>query len=133
LPDHQWQRTQVDLDCAGQTLRAVGKHTLQQGWRLVSPHPDEELPDQGEQCLPQLQQGADCPIQAVELKSRHTQAPKPFTEGTLLKAMNTVAEHGSDPRLKRILKASTGIGTEATRASIIKGLIERGYLLKKRN
>lgn len=133
LPEHQWQRTQVDLECAGQRLRAVGKRTLQQGWLIVLPHPHEDPPDQLEQLLPQLQQGADCMIKAVERKSLRTQAPKPLTEGTLLKAMKNVAQQISDPRLKRILRATTGIGTEATRASIIKGLIDRGYLLKKRN
>ena len=61
----------------------------------------------------------------------HTAAPKPLTEGDLIKAMKNVAKLVNDPRLKQKLRDTTGIGTEATRAGIIKGLIERGYLLKK--
>ncbi|MDB5118665.1 MAG: topB 3 [Mucilaginibacter sp.] len=61
-----------------------------------------------------------------------TSPPRPYTEGTLLKAMKNIAEQVSDPRLKAKLKATTDIGAQATRAAIIKGLMERGYLEKKR-
>lgn len=57
-------------------------------------------------------------------------APKPFTEGDLIKAMKNVAKLVDDPLLKQKLKETTGIGTEATRASIIQGLLDRGYLVK---
>ena len=59
-----------------------------------------------------------------------TQPPKPFTEGDLIKAMKNVAKLVDDPRLRQKLKDTTGIGTEATRASIIQGLLDRGYLVK---
>ncbi|MCH3703344.1 DNA topoisomerase, partial [Campylobacter lari] len=48
-----------------------------------------------------------------------------------IKAMKTVAKFVTDPRLKQKLRDTTGIGTEATRANIINGLIGRGYLVKK--
>jgi len=65
------------------------------------------------------------------LKALKTQAPKPYTQGELVKAMKGVAKLVTDPRLKQKLKDTTGIGTEATRANIISGLLARGYLLKK--
>jgi DNA topoisomerase-3 len=71
-------------------------------------------------------------VNDVELKSMRTAAPKPLTEGDLIKAMKNVAKLVNDPRLKQKLRDTTGIGTEATRASIIKGLVDRGYLLKKK-
>jgi DNA topoisomerase-3 len=71
-------------------------------------------------------------VDDVELKSMRTAAPKPLTEGDLIKAMKNVAKLVNDPRLKQKLRDTTGIGTEATRAGIIKGLIDRGYLLKKK-
>jgi len=52
-------------------------------------------------------------------------------QGELVKAMKGVAKLVTDPRLKQKLKDTTGIGTEATRANIISGLLARGYLLKK--
>jgi len=66
----------------------------------------------------------------VKLKDLWTQPPKPFTEGDLIKAMKNVAKLVQDPVLKQKLKDTTGIGTEATRASIIQGLLDRGYLVK---
>jgi DNA topoisomerase-3 len=65
----------------------------------------------------------------TQLKDLWTQPPKPFTEGDLIKAMKNVAKLVEDPLLKQKLKDTTGIGTEATRASIIQGLLDR-YLVK---
>ncbi len=65
------------------------------------------------------------------LKDLWTQPPKPFTEGDLIKAMKNVAKLVEDPLLKQKLKDTTGIGTEATRAGIIQGLLDRGYLTKQ--
>ena len=67
----------------------------------------------------------------VDLKALKTLPPKPYTQGELVKSMKGVAKLVSDPRLKQKLKDTVGIGTEATRANIIGGLIARGYLVKK--
>ena len=48
-----------------------------------------------------------------------------------LAAMKSIARLVSDPRLRQTLKDTTGIGTEATRAAIIQGVLDRGYLLRK--
>ena len=60
-------------------------------------------------------------VEQVELKALKTLPPKPYTQGELVKAMKGVAKLVDDPRLKQKLKETTGIGTEATRASTIKG------------
>jgi DNA topoisomerase-3 len=72
-----------------------------------------------------------CQVGQVDLKALKTLPPKPYTQGELVKAMKGVAKLVTDPRLKQKLKETTGIGTEATRANIIGGLLDRGYLLKK--
>ena len=81
--------------------------------------------------LPALRAGASCQVGQVGLKVLKTLPPKPYTQGELVKAMKGVAKLVTDPRLKQKLKDTTGIGTEATRANIISGLLARGYLLKK--
>ncbi|OEC33588.1 DNA topoisomerase III [Pseudomonas sp. 21C1] len=134
LPDHAYDRTQVDLDCAGQALRASGKVVVEAGWKRALPEALKAASqDQAAapQPLPALHQGQHCDVLAVELKDLWTQPPKPFTEGDLIKAMKNVARLVEDPRLKQKLKDTTGIGTEATRAGIIKGLLDRGYLTKR--
>ena len=133
LPHHEFDRTEVELECGEERLTAVGKQILVQGWKgLLSDNPEDDAPSQKSQVLPDLQQGTQCAVDDVELKSMCTAAPKPLTEGDLIKAMKNVAKLVNDPRLKQKLRDTTGIGTEATRAGIIKGLIDRGYLLKKK-
>jgi len=133
LPHHEFDRTQVELECSGERLTAVGKQILVQGWKgLLCENTEEDEPSHKSQVLPVLQQGTQCAVDDVELKSMRTAAPKPLTEGDLIKAMKNVAKLVNDPRLKQKLRDTTGIGTEATRAGIIKGLIDRGYLLKKK-
>ena len=134
LPNHEYDRTQADFDCAGQALRAVGKRIIEPGWRralpeALTPTRGREAPEP--QALPALREGQDCAVSEVTLKDLWTQPPKPFTEGDLIKAMKNVAKLVDDPRLKQKLKDTTGIGTEATRAGIIQGLLDRGYLVKQ--
>ncbi|WP_447792047.1 DNA topoisomerase III [Pseudomonas farris] len=133
LPHHEFDRTQVELECGEERLTAVGKQIQVQGWKgLLSENTEEDEPRHKSQVLPVLQQGTQCAVDDVELKAMRTTAPKPLTEGDLIKAMKNVAKLVNDPRLKQKLRDTTGIGTEATRAGIIKGLIDRGYLLKKK-
>jgi len=134
LPNHEYDRTQADFDCAGHTLRAVGKVIAEPGWRRALPQaltPGKDREAAAPQPLPTLREGQDCAVADVTLKDLWTQPPKPFTEGDLIKAMKNVAKLVDDPRLKQKLKDTTGIGTEATRAGIIQGLIDRGYLRKQ--
>jgi DNA topoisomerase III len=134
LPNHEYDRTQADFDCAGQALRAVGKVIVEPGWRRALPEaltPGKSREAAPAQPLPALREGQDCAVADVTLKDLWTQPPKPFTEGDLIKAMKNVAKLVDDPRLKQKLKDTTGIGTEATRAGIIQGLFDRGYLLKQ--
>ncbi|WP_339406312.1 DNA topoisomerase III [Pseudomonas helleri] len=133
LPNHEYDRTQADFDCAAQALRAVGKQIVEPGWKralpeALTPAIGREAP--APQPLPRLHEGLDCAVANVHLKDLWTQPPKPFTEGDLIKAMKNVAKLVQDPLLKQKLKDTTGIGTEATRAGIIQGLIDRGYMSK---
>jgi DNA topoisomerase-3 len=137
LPLHEFDCTTAQLACADQTLVAIGKQVVVTGWRLVLAEPKLQADDGGDetalrsQVLPPLRQGLTCQVQAVDCKALKTLPPRPYTQGELIKAMKGVAKLVADPRLKQTLKDTAGIGTEATRANIISGLLERGYLLKK--
>ncbi len=133
LPNHEYDRTQADFDCGGEKLRATGKLIVEQGWKralpeALTPAKGREAP--APQALPRLAEGCDYPVADITLKDLWTQPPKPYTEGDLIKAMKNVARLVEDPLLKQKLKDTTGIGTEATRAGIIQGLLDRGYLIK---
>ncbi|VEB94646.1 DNA topoisomerase III [Citrobacter koseri] len=66
-----------------------------------------------------------------EVVERQTQPPRHFTDATLLSAMTGIARFVQDKDLKKILRATDGLGTEATRAGIIELLFRRGFLTKK--
>ncbi|WP_244750696.1 DNA topoisomerase, partial [Pseudomonas aeruginosa] len=134
LPHHEFDRTVTELSCGQQKLAATGKQVVVKGWRLVLAEPQADEDSDGaarSQVLPALREGAACRVAEAEIKALKTMPPKPYTQGELVKSMKGVARFVSDPRLKQKLKDTTGIGTEATRANIISGLIARGYLVKK--
>lgn len=129
-PPHEYDQTNIVLDCGGQRLHAAGRKVMVQGWKsMVSD--DEESEDS--QALPLLVQDARCAISSAEVVAKTTTPPPYFTEGTLITAMKNVAKLVADERLKAKLKETTGIGTNATRASIIQGLIDRGFIVKKKS
>lgn len=131
LPPHEYDRTVAEFDCAGQLLHAHGKQIVVMGWRSILLDQDKKEQAVASQVLPSLSQGLQCVVNGVELHALKTLPPKPYTQGELIKVMKGVARFVANPRLKQILKDTTGIGTEATRAGIIKGLLARGYLVTK--
>ena len=138
LPHHEFDRTVAQLACGQQTLAATGKQVVARGWRLVLAESEREgsADEDGDapvrtQVLPALRDGMACQVAGADIKALKTMPPKPYTQGELVKNMKGVARFVSDPRLKQKLKDTTGIGTEATRANIITGLLTRGYLVKK--
>ena len=60
-----------------------------------------------------------------------TQPPKPFNDASLLSAMTGIARYVSDKEIRKVLKDTDGLGTEATRAGIIELLFKRGFLTRK--
>ncbi|HGS8256781.1 TPA: DNA topoisomerase, partial [Legionella pneumophila] len=64
-------------------------------------------------------------------QSKKTKPPARFSEGTLIAAMKSIAKYIDETSLKKILKDTAGIGTEATRANILETLINREYVAKK--
>ncbi|MCV6503320.1 DNA topoisomerase III [Pseudomonas aeruginosa] len=137
LPHHEFDRTVADLSCGQQKLVATGKQVVVKGWLLVLAEPEREgsADEDGDaprsQVLPALRDGMACQVAGADIKALKTMPPKPYTQGELVKAMKGVARFVTDPRLKQKLQDTTGIGTEATRANIISGLIARGYIVKK--
>lgn len=131
MPHHEYDRTLAQLACDDHRLQSRGKRVLAPGWRAVldEPSPDEEL-RAVEQALPALRAGQCCDILDTQMRSLHTSPPRPFTQGDLIRAMKDARRWITDPALKAQIKESIGIGTEATQAAIIAGLLQRGHLLR---
>lgn len=132
LPEHEYLKTQVRLHSQTDQLLARGKQILVRGWKAVVNETHGNEPGEHTQRLPTLRESASVALTDAAAIAQRTQPPKAYTEGTLVKAMKTIANQVADPRLKQTLKDSCGLGTEATRAAIIQGLIDHGYLIKKK-
>lgn len=132
MPEHQYLKTQALLHSQADHLVARGKQILVRGWKAVINEADGNEPAEQAQQLPTLRESATVALIDATLNAQRTQPPKAYTEGTLVKAMKTIANQVAEPRLKQKLKDSCGLGTEATRAAIIQGLIDHGYLTKKK-
>lgn len=130
LPISETDKTQIILKCGQHILSAQGNVLVTPGWKILfgkSLDEDDDTP----QALPTLKQGQICQISDSEIKTLQTSPPNHFTEGTLLTAMKNAARFVTDERLKQRLRETEGLGTEATRAGTIQGLIDKGFLQKK--
>jgi len=138
-PDHVRLVTTVDGEAAGVPFRATGARVLERGWRALERAPRRaakrskdatgaDAPDDDEQELPAFVVG-ESGMHAPELAERKTVPPRPYTDATLLQAMETAGRLVDDEELKAALKAR-GLGTPATRAAILETLLRRAYLVR---
>lgn len=117
--------------------RTSGTLVQQIGWKVLDPVPEKRKKggkgaeeEEGEQVLPpDLAEGQPQRVAAIDAKKKKTKPPKRFTEGTLLTAMQTAGQTLDEKELSEAMK-DTGLGTPATRASIIEVLLKRGYIVR---
>ncbi|TQM21045.1 type IA DNA topoisomerase [Chryseobacterium aquifrigidense] len=104
---------------------AQGCKILQKGWRNITGISSDDLELVEE--LPEIKEGAELKIKKISILEKKTHAPSLYTEGSLLSAMENAGKDIEETEQRKILK-NIGIGTPATRASIIETLIHRGYI-----
>lgn len=119
------------FDCGGHTFTAKGKQVLSQGWRAIQEvfrsSLKEKPEDEGaEDVLPALTEGQVFEPVAAFVTEHFTSPPKPYTEDTLLSAMENAGEEDMPDEAER-----KGLGTPATRAAIIEKLVSGGFVERK--
>lgn len=159
-PDCRFATTTVDGEAAGIPFRASGKVIVDEGWRMLFPKANaaregganaasssssaaageggaaSQAGNAGaqrsddERILPPFQKGETGP-HTPTLTQKETTPPKPFTEATLLRAMETAGRNVDDEELREAMKEN-GIGRPSTRAAIIQTLYKRGYIRLQR-
>jgi len=134
-PLHEYKQTSVSVDVAGEMFAASGKVVTRNGWRdvydLTEDRSDKEEGDADNQCLPSMTQGEVVTCADVCRKDAKTKPPQRFTEGTLTRAMENIHQFVTEVEHKKMLRDGDGIGTSATRASIIAELKRREFLETK--
>lgn len=119
--------TSVTGESKGVPFRVKGVRMLEPEWTVLYPRKDEDKKGD-EQDLPEFRSGESGPHEPF-VRRGETTPPKPFTESTLLGAMETAGKLVTDEQLKEALK-ERGLGTPATRAAIIETLLARGYIVR---
>ena len=138
-PDCEFNTTTVMAQVGDYGFKATGKEILKAGWRDLYNKPGdkngdddkkEKADDEDNGVMPHFEKGESGPHEPSVLK-RTTQPPKPYTEGTLLWAMETAGKTVDDEDLRDAMKEN-GIGRPSTRAAIIETLFKRRYIRKER-
>lgn len=133
-PDCEFLQTNV-VGAAGETeFKASGKVISSQGWRAVFASQNDKKEQEGassdDKILPPFTVGESGPHEP-SLAKKTTQPPKYYTEGTLLRAMESAGKTVDDEELREAMKEN-GIGRPSTRAAIIETLFRRGYIYRQR-
>ena len=116
-------------------FKTTGKQILEPGWRVIFGTPgaqsqEEKAPGEEENVLPAFVKGESGP-HVPDLYEKWTQPPRPYTEATLLRAMETAGKLVDNDELRDALKEN-GIGRPSTRAAIIETLFKRNYIRKEK-
>lgn len=136
FPDCKFEQTVVNAKVDNVNFKTTGKVILDPGWKTVyagekkDEDSEKDTDDDNASVLPVFTKGEEGPHEP-KLVKKTTQPPKYFTEGSLLKAMETAGALVDDEELRESLKAN-GIGRPSTRAAIIEILYKRGYIVKER-
>lgn len=132
---HRYEAVKATVRCAGTDFTATGRTVLQSGWKaleakvnaLIRTKATDDEPDDGEaKALPELTQGQSFDHVKAAKAEHWTTPPRPYTEATLLSAMERAGNDEYDDESEK-----KGLGTPATRAGIIEELVKNEYIQRK--
>ena len=123
-----YEAVTATFDCGGQTFTAKGKRILSEGWQEIDQAFRTFLKEALEEAaaFPDFSEGRTYETAAPAVAERFTQPPKPYTEDTLLSAMENAGKENIPEEAER-----KGLGTPATRAAVIEKLVAAGFVERK--
>ncbi len=131
-PAHEYETVTATFTCAGREFTAKGKTVLSPGWKDIdrrfraSLKTDADEDGETVKELPELTEGQIFEDMAASVTEHFTSPPKPYTEDTLLSAMERAGAEDMPDDAER-----KGLGTPATRASILEKLVQMGFIQRK--
>ena len=129
-PDCLFNATTVLGQVEEVKFKATGRVTTDYGWKTVMGQQENDPAQESDRQLPDFRKGESGP-HTPDLAEKRTTPPKPYTEATLLRAMETAGKTVDDEELRDALKEN-GIGRPSTRAAIIETLFRRRYIRKEK-
>lgn len=131
-PDCKFSTTTVIGEADKIEFKATGKQIIDPGWRVIftKEQQDDSKENEEDKTLPAFSKGESGPHEP-SLYEKWTQPPRPYTEATLLRAMETAGKLVDNDELRDAMKEN-GIGRPSTRAAIIETLFKRRYIRKEK-
>jgi DNA topoisomerase-3 len=123
-PAYEYTETKIEANIAGGVFKSQNKVAKSTGWKIFF----KEDNTKQNQDLPPIKKGEIWHCQQGVISDKQTQPPEFFTDATLLAAMTGISRFVQDKEIRKTLKETDGLGTEATRASIIELLFTRKFL-----
>jgi DNA topoisomerase-3 len=130
-PDFRYVSSTVTVLCEGERFKGNGTRVVDQGWKTVFGAEEVDEEEEAESTLPSMKRGDPVDVKSGSVDPKRTKPPKPFDDGSLIEAMTKIHLFVQDPEVKKRLRDNDGIGTSATRASIIEKLIKGKYLERR--
>lgn len=147
LPQHEFYSVVATIKIQTGLFVAKAKEPIAVGWKCVFPNAKKgsekkdstqkegvkkgENDHDQEQKIPTLTVGQELKSLEAEVLEKNTSPPKQYNDASLLSAMTGISAHVLDQKLKKVLRETDGLGTEATRAGIIELLFRRGFLQRR--
>ena len=127
----EYEQTDLELTVEQEKFLATGKKLLYLGWREIEIALLGKQAGSGSENIINVRQGDSVLPKQIQVLDKKTTPPKPYTEATLLTAMENAGRQITNAALKASMK-SIGLGTTATRAGIIENLIKTGYVARSK-
>ena len=136
-PEHVYEQTRIEVTHQEELFTTTGRVVIDLGWKALykkvksTEETEDNQEEQEEKSLPAVRKGDAVTAKDSKLDQRKTKPPSRFTSATLVQAMKEIHKYVKNEDLKKQLKDVSGIGTEATRATIIGELVSRKFLLEE--
>jgi DNA topoisomerase III len=130
-PDFRYVSSAATVLCEGERFKATGTRVVDQGWKTVFGAEEADEEEEAEGTLPSMKMNDPVDAKAGSIDPKRTKPPAHFDDGTLVEAMAKIHLYVQDQEVRKRLRENDGIGTEATRASMIEKLIRAKYLERR--
>jgi DNA topoisomerase-3 len=136
LPNHKYRAITAEFVCESEQFRATGRELVDMGWRgwrgagEKDAEGDEE--DGGLIFIPPLTVHETGTVEGGFVQDKKTTPPKPFNDGTLVKAMSSIHQYVTDPDIRKQLRDVDGIGTSATQHMILEKMVAKGLVRREK-
>lgn len=119
-------KTTIITKVKDETFRTTGSILIDKGYKVLYDY------NKNDDVIPNVTKGQKLTVKGFEVEKKTTKPPPPYTEKMLIRAMASAGKFVEEEELKQVLKDSAGIGTSATRADIIEGLVDIGMIKREK-